>query len=98
MERGDHSMSEAGFVYTGQEDLVYCFSCIKLDGWTKHMDPLLRHKEESPTCSFVRQQLQVIKGEKGKVKSVVAPSKPLNPRQTASIGQLHSQSSLTDNK
>ncbi|XP_065908280.1 E3 ubiquitin-protein ligase XIAP-like isoform X2 [Dysidea avara] len=86
-----HSMSEAGFVYTGQEDLVYCFNCnIKLDGWTKHMDPLLRHKEESPTCSFVRQQLQVIKGEKGKVKSVVAPPKPLNPRQTASIGQLQS--------
>ena len=86
-----HSMSEAGFVYTGQEDLVYCFSCnIKLDRWTKHMDPLLRHKEESPTCSFVRQQLQVIKGEKGKVKSVVAPSKPLNPQQTASIGQLQS--------
>ncbi|XP_065908277.1 uncharacterized protein [Dysidea avara] len=84
-------MSEAGFVYTGQEDLVYCFSCnIKLDGWTKHMDPLLRHKKESPTCSFVRQQLQIIKGEKGKVKSVVAPSKPLNPRQTASIGQLQS--------
>ncbi|XP_065906401.1 baculoviral IAP repeat-containing protein 2-like isoform X2 [Dysidea avara] len=86
-----HSMSEAGFVYTGQEDLVFCFSCnIKLDEWTKHMDPLLRHKEESPTCSFVRQQLQVIKGEKGKVKSVVAPSKPLNPRLTASIGQLQS--------
>ena len=82
-------MAEAGFVYAGQEDLVYCFSCnIKLDGWTKHMDPLLRHKEESPTCSFVRQQLQVIKGEKRKVKSVVAPSKPLNPWQTASIGQL----------
>jgi len=62
------------------------------------MDPLLRHKEESPTCSFVRLQLQVIKGEKGKVKPVVAPSKPLNPQQTESIGQLHSQSSLTDNK
>ena len=71
-----HSMSEAGFVYSGQEDLAYCFNCnIKLDGWTKHMDPLLRHKEESPTCSFVRQQLQVIKGEKGKVELVVAPSK-----------------------
>jgi len=88
-----HSMAEAGFVYTGQEDLVYCFSCnIKLDGWTKHMNPLRRHKEESPTCSFVRQQLQVIKEETGKVKSVVAPSKPLNPRQTASIGQLQSPS------
>ena len=28
-----YSMSEAGFVYTSQEDLVYCFSCnIKLNG------------------------------------------------------------------
>ena len=52
---GFQSMAEAGFVYTGQEDLVYCFNCnIKLDGWTKHMDPFLRHKEESSTCSFVK--------------------------------------------
>ena len=55
------SMAEAGFVYTGQEDLVYCFSCyIKLDRWSKHMEPLLRHKEESPMCSFVRQKLRVV--------------------------------------
>ena len=95
-----HSMAEAGFVYTGQEDLVYCFSCnIKLDGWTKHMDPLLRHKEESPTCSFVRKQLQVITEEKKKATLVVAPSKPLNPWQTAGIRQLQSQAStLVTNK
>jgi len=49
-------MANAGFVYTGQEDLVFCFSCnVELDGWTKYMDPLLRHKEESRTCSFVKQ-------------------------------------------
>jgi len=88
----DHqSMAEAGFVYSGQEDLVYCFSCnIKLDRWTKDMDPLLRHKEESPTCSFMRQKLQAVKGERGKTKSVVAPLKPLNPQLTSSIGQLQS--------
>jgi len=93
-------MAEAGFVHTGQEDLVYCFSCnIKLDGWTKHMDPLLRHKEESPTCSFVRKQLQVITEEKKKATLVVAPSKPLNPWQTAGIRQLQSQAStLVTNK
>ena len=90
------SMAEAGFVYTGQEDLVYCFSCnIKLDRWSKHMEPLLRHKEESPTCSFMRQKLQAVKGEKGKIKSVVAPSKPLNARLTSSIGQLQSSSFVT---
>ena len=78
------SMAEAGFVYTGQEDLVYCFSCnIKLDRWSKHMEPLLRHKEESPTCSFVRQKLRV------------APSKPLNPRSTSGIGQLQSSGLVT---
>ena len=92
------SMAEAGFVYTGQEDLVFCFHCnIKLDRWSKDMEPLLRHKEESPTCSFMRQRLQAVKGERGKTKSVVAPSKPLNPRLTSSIGQLQS-SSLTVSK
>ena len=90
------SMAEAGYVYTGQEDLVCCFSCnIKLDRWSKHMDPLLRHKEESPTCSFVRQKLREVKGEKGKAISVVAPSKPLNARLTSSIGQLQSSSLVT---
>ena len=90
------SMAEAGFVYTGQEDLVYCFSCnIKLDRWSKDMEPLLRHKEESPTCSFMRRILQAVKGEKGKTKSVVAPSKPLNPRLTSSIELLQSSSLIT---
>ena len=88
------SMAEAGFVYIGQEDLVYCFSCnIKLDRWSKDMEPLLRHKEESPTCSFMRQKLQAVK--KGKTKSVVAPSKPLNSRLTSSIGELQSSSLIT---
>ena len=59
------SMAEAGFVYTGQEDLV----C--KDRWPKDMEPLLRHKEESLT----RHELQAIEG--GKTKSAVAPSKPL---------------------
>ena len=89
-------MAEAGFVYTGQEDLVYCFSCnIKLDRWSKHVEPLLRHKEESPACSFMRQKLRAIEGEKGKTKSVVVPSKPLNARLTSSIGQLQSSSLVT---
>ena len=88
------SMAEAGFVYTGQEDLVYCFSCnVKLDRWSKDMEPLLRHKEESPTCSFMRQKLQAVK--KGETKSVVAPSKPLNSRLTSSIGELQSSSLIT---
>ena len=89
------SMAEAGFVCTGQEDLVFCFHCnIKLDRWSKDMEPLLRHKEESPTCSFMRQRLQAVKG---KTKSVVASSKPLSPRLTSSSGQLQS-SSLTVSK
>ena len=88
------SMAEAGFVYTGQEDLVYCFSCnVKLDRWSKDTEPLLRHKEESPTCSFMKQKLQAVK--KGKTKSVVTPSKPLNSRLTSSIGELQSFSLIT---
>ena len=63
--------------------------------WSKHVEPLLRHKEESPTCSFMRQKLQTVKREKGKAKSIVAPSKPLNTRLTSSIGQLQSSSLVT---
>ena len=59
------------------------------------MEPLLRHKEESPTCSFMRQRSQAVKGERGKTKSVVAPSKPLNSRLTSSIGQSQSSSLVT---
>ena len=55
----DRTIAEAGFIYTGQKDLVRCCNCnINLDRWTKDMDPLLRHKEESPNCSFVRHKLQ----------------------------------------
>ena len=85
-------MSEAGFVYTGQEDLVYCFSCnIKLDGWTKHMDPLLRHKEESPTCSFVRQFLRHERG------NLVVQRQPVSPQMTSSIRRLQSPNPLRRN-
>ena len=41
------------------------------------------------------QKLQAVKGGKGKTKSVVAPSKPLNSRLTSSIGQLQSSSLIT---
>ena len=69
------SMAEAGFVYTGQEDLVYCFSCnINLDRWSKDMEPLLRHKEESPNCH----KLQAIEGGKGEA----PPSEPLEETST----------------
>ena len=80
-------MAEAGFVYTSQEDLVYCFHCnIKLDRWSKDMEPLVRHKEESPTCSFIRQRLQAVKGEQSLGKSspeqrptrLYAQSEPIN--------------------
>ena len=83
------SMAEAGFVYTGQEDIVFCFSCnIKLDRWSKDMEPLLRHKEENPTCPFMRQKLQAVKGERGKTKLVAAPSERIG----INVPQLSSES------
>jgi len=79
-----YSMAEAGFVYTGQEDLVYCYSCnIKLDGWTMQMDPLMRHEEESPTCSFVRSCLRG-RQERG---NLVVYSDPVSPQMSASLRQ-----------
>lgn len=70
--------SMAGLVYTGEEDLVFCYS--KLD-----RQPLLSHKEESTTYSFTGKRLRAVKGEGVKTKS---PSKSLNPELTSSIGQL----------
>ena len=49
-------------------------------------------KEENLDSPSTRQTLPKVKGERGKTKSVVAPTKPLNSRLTSSIGQLQSSS------
>jgi len=74
-------MAEAGFVYTGEEDIVFCFSCnIELDGWSKCIDPLLRHKEESHTCSFLKR----LRKHKRRDKLVTTPLGSLSTLDSAS--------------
>ena len=76
------AITEFGFVYTGQEDLVH-HNIIKLNRWS---EPLLRHKEEeSPT----QHELRAIEG--GREKSVVVLSKPLE-----ATGLNEGQSSNSD--
>ncbi|XP_067676813.1 baculoviral IAP repeat-containing protein 7-like [Haliotis asinina] len=46
-------LARAGFIYTGNEDVVKCFSCDLVKGdWNKNMDPLIIHRELSPACNF----------------------------------------------
>ncbi|XP_040928505.1 E3 ubiquitin-protein ligase XIAP isoform X2 [Betta splendens] len=48
-------LARAGFYYTGHSDCVRCFSCEKtVENWREEDTPVQRHKEVSPTCSFLK--------------------------------------------
>ncbi|NP_001296622.1 E3 ubiquitin-protein ligase XIAP-like [Hydra vulgaris] len=50
-------LAEAGFVFTGKNDLVYCFECkIELSGWLEDHNPIQRHKDVNSNCPFIIQQ------------------------------------------
>ncbi|XP_065676808.1 E3 ubiquitin-protein ligase XIAP-like isoform X2 [Hydra vulgaris] len=50
-------LAEAGLVFTGKNDLVYCFECkIELSGWLEDHDPFQRHKDVNSNCPFITQQ------------------------------------------
>ncbi|XP_021365123.1 uncharacterized protein LOC110457943 isoform X2 [Mizuhopecten yessoensis] len=55
-EQGDPSVhSEAGFFYTGDDDVVRCFHCdIGIGGWDLTSDPWTEHARYSPDCPFLR--------------------------------------------
>ena len=39
------SLAEAGFVYTGEQDIVFCYQCgISVHQWRGDDDPITRHK------------------------------------------------------
>lgn len=45
---------EAGFVYTGQDDIVFCCRCKKVFAdWKDGESPLQRHKSENGSCSYL---------------------------------------------
>ncbi|XP_065218476.1 E3 ubiquitin-protein ligase XIAP-like isoform X2 [Planococcus citri] len=63
-------LAQAGFFYSGQEDLVQCFSCGGgLSNWKKCLDATFEHAKYYPTCSYVIEK----KGEHvvEKVKKIV---------------------------
>ncbi|XP_034398635.1 E3 ubiquitin-protein ligase XIAP isoform X1 [Cyclopterus lumpus] len=48
------NLARAGFYFTGPADRVRCFSCQKtVENWCKGDTPVERHKEVSPSCSFL---------------------------------------------
>ncbi|XP_017275162.1 E3 ubiquitin-protein ligase XIAP [Kryptolebias marmoratus] len=48
-------LARAGFYFTGNGDRVCCFSCQKtVDNWCSGDTPVERHKEVSPTCTFLK--------------------------------------------
>ncbi|XP_035824826.1 E3 ubiquitin-protein ligase XIAP [Aplysia californica] len=49
-------MADAGFYYTGHNDMVRCFSCgVELFDWIPGADPLTQHACASPFCYFLQQ-------------------------------------------
>lgn len=49
------SLARAGFYFTGHADRVCCFSCQKtVENWHRGDKPVERHKEVSPSCTFLR--------------------------------------------
>ncbi len=49
------ALSEAGFYYTGFNDMVKCFHCsIPVCEWAEGDDPLIDHAKYSPKCIFLK--------------------------------------------
>ncbi|KAH0625172.1 hypothetical protein JD844_033352 [Phrynosoma platyrhinos] len=51
----ERSLARAGFYYTGVKDKVKCYSCgLMLDNWKKGDNPMDKHRQLYPSCSFVQ--------------------------------------------
>lgn len=60
---------EAGFVYTGDIDLVFCFKCgITESNWLDNDNPMERHTNSNPNCPYMllkqKNSIDSIKGAK----------------------------------
>lgn len=50
---------EAGFVYTGDKDLVFCFKCgLLIGGWREDHNAVVRHQEQNKNCPFLLERLR----------------------------------------
>lgn len=55
VHQSKESLAEAGFFYSGKEDVVYCFFCGQgLKSWEPCDDPWVEHATWSPKCVYVR--------------------------------------------
>uniref|UniRef100_H0VGP6 RING-type E3 ubiquitin transferase n=1 Tax=Cavia porcellus TaxID=10141 RepID=H0VGP6_CAVPO len=51
----ERSLARAGFYYTGVKDKVKCFCCgLMLDNWKQGDNPIEKHKQLYPSCSFIQ--------------------------------------------
>jgi hypothetical protein len=48
-------LSEAGFYYTGENDMVECFYCsLGVNGWDEEDHPWKAHAKYAPICHFLK--------------------------------------------
>ena len=49
-----HHLALVGFYYSGYEHIVVCFFCqVEISDWDDGKDPLIKHYNKSPNCSFI---------------------------------------------
>ena len=74
----EREMAEAGFIYTGERDVVKCIACdVKWREWESTDDPFEAHFKWSPDCCYVKMVKGVPKGGyqyefKGRLNGVVS--------------------------
>jgi hypothetical protein len=50
------TLADAGFYFTGNEDISQCFACkLQINRLKRRVDPMAVHRMQSPTCPFVLQ-------------------------------------------
>ena len=68
---------EAGFVYSGENDTVFCFKCgVTANEWREHHRPIERHEQLNRACAFLVQRSKNIVG--GEQKPSLNPPPPLS--------------------
>lgn len=54
-------LAEAGFVFSGHRDMVFCYHCDgALWNWVDHDDPIKEHAKYFPSCYYIQFQQQKI--------------------------------------
>ena len=55
IKQTSQDMAQAGFIYTGSSDRVFCFECkVGLKRWESNDNVWLEHKKWSPSCQYIR--------------------------------------------